>query len=52
MNKEIVIELPDNASDIQGIEGLDPNDKIRMRIDRDGKNVIQDLLPIITVVIN
>ena len=40
-NEEIVIELPDNAVDIQGIEGLDPNDAVRMKIERDGRNQFQ-----------
>ena len=34
-NEDIAIELPDNATDIQGIDNLDPNDKSRMLIDRD-----------------
>ena len=37
-NEEIVIELPDNAGDIQGIDDLDPNDKVRMGIERDGES--------------
>ena len=39
-NEDIVIDLPDNACDIQGIEGLDPNDRNRMKIERDGMNCI------------
>ena len=38
-NKDINVELPDNASDIQGIDNLDPNDKTRMGIDRDGETI-------------
>ena len=36
-NKEIIINLPDNAADVDGIDGLDPNDLARIRIERDCK---------------
>lgn len=36
-NEDIVITLPPNAPDVQGIENIDPNDKLRMLIERDGK---------------
>ena len=39
-NEDIIIDLPDNTCDIQGIESLDPNDRNRMKIERDGKNII------------
>ena len=35
-NENLVIELPENACDVQGIDDLDPNEKSRMSIDRDG----------------
>ena len=39
-NEDIVIDWPDNACDIQGIESLNPNDQNWMKIERDGKTVI------------
>ena len=36
-NNEIILELPDEVMDIDGCEGLDPNDISRIRIKRDGK---------------
>ena len=36
-NEDIVITLPPNAPDVQGVENIDPNDKLRMLIERDGK---------------
>ena len=46
-NEEIIIELPDNTCDIQGSEDIDPNDATRVKIDRDGKNIIYYYLHII-----
>lgn len=39
-NEDIVIELPENAADVDGVEGLDPNDMLRIRMDRDCKSTI------------
>ena len=36
-NEEIVIEFPENAADIEGIDELDPNNVLRIRMDRDCK---------------
>ena len=36
-NEDIVIELPENAADIEGIDELDPNDVLRIRTDRNCK---------------
>ena len=36
-NEDIHVNLPPNASDVQGIENVDANDKMRMVIERDGK---------------
>ena len=34
-NEEIVVELPNNAHDVDGVENLNPNDLARIKIDRD-----------------
>ena len=36
-NNEIILELPDEAVDIDGYDGLNPNDMSRIRIQRDCK---------------
>ena len=38
-NEDIVVVLPKNAGDVDGVDDLDPNDMTRIRIDRDCKYI-------------
>ena len=38
-NEEIVVQLPDNSEDIEGVQDLDPNDMNRILIRRESKSI-------------